>query len=832
MTGEKGKRRKICAYRHSNKARLNNPEVGLVNAKTDKDGPKKTYNYDPHLDPALQWAGKDEHTSFQVPSVSLHVHERIDPYTIIQAIKNNPEQQDQISLFEQQDFPLREAIEFYKHSAGWSNRLVAGDSLLVMNSLLEKEGMANQVQMIYMDPPYGITYGSNFQPFINKTTIKDKNDSDLSVEPETLKAFRDTWELGVHSYLTYMRDRLLLVKELLHESGSCFVQISDENVHHIREVMDEIFGPENFFSLISFFTTPGLGSKGLNKSVDYLVWYCKNKEKIKYRNVYISKDIGSGAGANYNQVELSDGIRRSLSNAEKKNPNLIPAGSRLYYRDNLTSGAYRKNTTIDYVFQGKTYHPGPNRCWKTTKEGLDRLVELNRIEATNNSLYYVRFLDDFPVSEISNCWLDTSSSFMPDKIYAVQTSRKVIERCILLTTDPGDLVFDPTCGSGTTAVAAEHWGRRWITCDTSRVAIALAKQRIMTSKFDYYKLAHPKEGISSGFEYNTVPHITLSSLAKDESPIQETLYDQPIKDSSKIRITGPFTVEAVPAPIVESLDNLNTSTINGSSIARSGETLRQNEWQEELLKAGIRGRGGQRITFSRIETLAGMRYINADGETKESNPQRVVISFGPEHAPLEQRQVEMAIEEAMLLVPKPNIIVFAAFQFDPEAAKDIEEINWPGVVLLKVQMNADLYTEDLKKKRSSNESFWLVGQPDIELQKNENDTWQIHVLGFDYYNTVTGILDSGGSDKIAMWMLDTDYDGRSLYPKQVFFPLINEKIGWKKFAKNLKAEINQEKIEKYSGTKSFPFNLGEYKRIAVKIIDDRGIESLKIIKVS
>jgi len=427
----------------------------------------------------------------------------------------------------------------------------------------------------------------------------------------------------------------------------------------------------------------------------------------------------------------------------------------LYLRDNLTSGAYRKNTTINYEFKGKIYHPGPNRCWKTTKEGLDKLTELNRLEATDNSLYYVRFLDDFPVAEISNCWLDTSSSFMPDKIYVVQTARKVIERCILLTTDPGDLVFDPTCGSGTTAVTAEQWGRRWITCDTSRVAIALAKQRTMTSKFDYYELAYPLEGIASGFRYKTVPHITLGSLATSEPSTQETIYDQPYIDQSKVRVTGPFTVEAVPAPVVQPLDTLDKTAVSDFSITRSGETLRQNEWQDELLKTGIRGKGGQRINFTRVEPLAGMRYLNADAETKEDNPQRVVISFGPEHAPLEQRQVEMAIEEAQALVPKPKIVVFAAFQFDPEAAKDIDETNWPGVILLKVQMNADLYTADLKKKRSSNESFWLIGQPDVDLRKNMNNTWQIEVLGFDYYNTKTGTLESGGSEKISMWMLDS-----------------------------------------------------------------------------
>ena len=432
-----------------------------------------------------------------------------------------------------------------------------------------------------------------------------------------------------------------------------------------------------------------------------------------------------------------------------------------------------------------------------------------------------------------------------------------------MTTDPGDIVFDPTCGSGTTAFAAEQWGRRWITCDTSRVSITIAKQRLMTSLFDYYQLAHPKEGVDSGFNYETVPHITLKSIANNEPPATETLYDKPLIDKSKHRVTGPFTVEAVPSPAVRSIDDVEIGAgkeVADNSIVRSGETLRQSEWREELLRSGIRGKNKQVINFTRVEPFAGTKWLHADAEslpeaksknlfekdnqmTFDDNPMRVVISFGPEHSPLEQRQVALAIEEAQTLVPKPKIIVFAAFQFDPEAAKDIDEINWPGVTLIKVQMNADLLTDDLKKKRSSNESFWLIGSPDVVVKKNkekikaqknyagERITYQVEVLGFDYYNTKTGNIESGSKDKIAMWMLDTDYDGRSLFPRQVFFPMAGEKDGWSRLAKNLKAEIDEELIEAYRGTISLPFEAGEHNRIAVKIVDDRGIESLKIVEI-
>jgi adenine-specific DNA-methyltransferase len=428
-----------------------------------------------------------------------------------------------------------------------------------------------------------------------------------------------------------------------------------------------------------------------------------------------------------------------------------------------------------------------------------------------------------------------------------------------MTTDPGDLVLDITCGSGTTAYVAEQWGRRWITCDTSRVAVTLAKQRLMTAVYDYYQLAHPDEGVGSGFVYKTVPHVTLKSIANNEPAEQETLYDQPRSDSSTTRVSGPFTVEAVPAPMVKSPTELNGEPLDDAlpadeSVSRSGETLRQDQWCSELLRSGIRGKGGQMILFSRVEPLAGTRWLHAEAETKPNEAgrkqvregaanevQRVVISFGPEHAPLEQKQVEMAFEESKKLVPRPQIIVFAAFQFDPEAAKDIDETKISGITLLKVQMNADLLTEDLKKKRSSNESFWLIGQTDVTLKKskvkgpktkaNGEELWQVEIHGFDYYNTKTGTIESGGSDKIALWMLDTDYDGRSLFPRQVSFPMSGEKDGWSRLARNLRAEIDEESIESYRGTISLPFQAGKHSRVAVKIVDDRGIESLKILEI-
>lgn len=830
----------IEQYEHKDKERLNNPPVGLVDVHTDNGGyKKKTYQYDPHLDPQLQWAGKAEHTSFEVPTVSLHVHERIDPRRIIESVRKEKDAPAQMSLFEEQKKPLREAIEFYKHKENWTNRLIAGDSLLVMNSLLEKEGMAGKVQMMFFDPPYGIKYGSNFQPFVNKRDVKDGNDGDITTEPEMLKAFRDTWELGIHSYLTYLRDRLFLAKELLHESGSAFVQIGDENVHLVRSILDEIFGVGNFISLITVSKTTSSTSDLLAGVSDYLLLYAKEKSKIKYHQLYNEKELGGKGGSSYTNIILPNGLKRQLSKEEKEDNNLIPNGSKVYTLGDLTSSRPPGNFPVD--FKGETFVPKTN-YWKTGQEGFKNLIKANRIEKVGSVLRFIRYIDDFPAFAITNLWTEFGGA--PNRMYVVETNEKVVQRCLLMSTDPGDLVLDITCGSGTTAYVAENWGRRWITCDTSRVALTLAKQRLMTANFDYFELAHPNEGVGSGFKYKTVPHITLKSIANNEPAPNETLYDQPIRDSKRSRVTGPFTMEAVPSPVAKTFAEVeeltpNTST-NGdvgfaadNSVTRSGETLRQDEWRNELLRTGVRAKGGKTIEFTRVEPLSGTRFLQAEAETKEDNPKRVVVCFGPEHAPLEQRMVELALEEAGTLRPKPAIILFCAFHFDPEARKDIEETNWPGITLLEAQMNADLLTDDLKKKRSSNESFWLIGQPDVQPKEikegDDKGKYIVEVYGFDYYNPKTGTVESGGKGDIAMWMLDHDYDGRSLFPSQVFFPMAGAKEGWATLAKNLRAEIDEEKIEAFGGTVSLPFIPG--KNVGVKIIDARGIESLKIIRL-
>jgi adenine-specific DNA-methyltransferase len=549
-----------------------------------------------------------------------------------------------------------------------------------------------------------------------------------------------------------------------------------------------------------------------------------------------------------------------------------------------------------------------------------------------NKLRYLRYFTDFDQRPVTNAWFDIAGAVQDradPKVYVVQTSNKLIERCMLMTTDPGDLVLDPTCGSGTTAYVAEKWGRRWITCDTSRVAITLAKQRLMTASFDYFALRYPHEGLRGGFIYKTVPHVTLKSIANNaeidaiyerlhpgvaaaladlnaalkahapaapfavtegarkgqklvlggqgqdlhewevpfdlppdwptalQAPLaafhaarqkmqaemdrsiaanadSETLYDQPERDKARLRVCGPFTVEAVPFPTVLSLEELPAQAgqalaadLADNSLARSGHTSRQHAWRDELLKTGIRGKGGQMLRFAELEVLPSTAHLHASGNLDTG--ERVVVSFGPEHGALEQRQVERALDEAGALFPLPKMIVFCAFAFDPEAAKDIDALK--GITALKVQMNTDLLTEDLKKARASNQSFWLMGQPDVLLTPAQDGLWQVEVNGFDYFDTAKGELVSGGKGKIAAWQLDTDYDGRSLFPHQVFFPMAGKDEGWMKLKKDIRAELDEGLLQAFTGTLSLPFATGPNRQVAVKIVDDRGIESLKVIKL-
>lgn len=493
------------------------------------------------LDPQLVWHGKDEQdwSDLVVHAPPLYIQEKVHPKVLIDDLLSRT-QSDQKATEEQPDLfadfnglPNDNAkTEFYQHDAHWANRMILGDSLQVMASLAEREGLRGKVQCIFLDPPYGIKFNSNFQWSTTNREVKDGNAEHITREPEQVKAFRDTWRDGIHSYLTYLRDRLTVARDLLNDTGSIFIQIGDENLHRVRAVMDEVFGDENFCSIIDFQKSAGQASDLLPSVSDYLIWYCKKKEAIKYHKLYETKNSTTRGGSGYKNVELSDGTRRPLTKDELKNSSLVEG--RIFSYAPLTSSGFRNTLTVDFKFNGKNYHPGAKYYWKIHPSSLYRAGVANRFYETGNKLYYIRFLEDFPVIELTDSWRDTSPGFQT-QIYVVQTLPAVVERCIQMTTDPGDVVLDPTCGSGTTAYVAEQWGRRWITIDTSRVALTLARARIMGARYPYYILADSTAGqqkeaeitrtlpsnretrgdIRQGFVYERIPHVTLGSICNN-----------------------------------------------------------------------------------------------------------------------------------------------------------------------------------------------------------------------------------------------------------------------------------------------------------------------------
>ena len=510
--------------------------------------------------PFLNWAGKAERLSFDVPTMPLFIHERLSTKAIIETLSGHrrDKQETMFDLFgDPQHSIADQMLRAYEHRDKWVNRMVLGDSLVVMNSLLGYEGLGGQVQMIYIDPPYGVKFGSNFQPFVRKRQVEHNDDDDMTREPEMVQAYRDTWELGAHSYLTYMRDRLLLARDLLTPSGSIFGQISDENIHHLRELLDEVFGVENFVSQIAFVRGGSQTTEAGTPSVlDFLLWYARDAERLKPHKLWLA-DGGWAARFEDIWVEESDGTRRREQPADQDNDKLRRFTHRSLESARNTGSQLNK---FKIEFEGRPYRP--NRGWSTTPDGVERLRENRRLLAKGNGIRFVVYLDDFPYSMLTNNWQDTIESFGNKKLYVVQTARRVIERCMLMTTSPGDLVVDPTCGSGTTAFVAEQWGRRWITVDTSRVPLALARQRLLTATFPWYELKDENGGPASGFVYRRkqnkkgeeiggiVPHVTLETIANNEPPKEEVIVDRPDKASGVVRVTGPFCLEAtIPTPV-------------------------------------------------------------------------------------------------------------------------------------------------------------------------------------------------------------------------------------------------------------------------------------------
>lgn len=508
----------INHYEHTDKL-PNNPTQELSGFAENEDFAPTRYPRDVALDPQLVWKGKDQQNDddLEVAAVPIYIQEHIQPQAIIEVLRTQQQKEsDQIgTLFEGFDnLDFEQKIEFYQHEQNWHNRFILGDSLAVMNSLAEKEGFKNSVQTIFFDPPYGIKFKSNWQVSTQRRDVSDTKAEDVTPQPEQIKAFRDTWELGIHSYLAYLRDRLIVARELLTESGSIFVQISDENVHFVRCLLDEVFGERNFVSTITWTRGTVTSAAGLASVSDYLLWYAKEKEQMKYNQLYFHWDERKPDPllGNYAYVELPDGNCRAMTKQEKNNPALLPERSRRFATYRITSQT-GGSANYEYEFEGKLFTPANGRGWSTSREGLDRLAKQRRLTGTGLLLYYLRYASDFPGRAITNMWTDTGQG-RAGKSYVVETNPKVIQRCILMTTDPGDLVLDPTCGSGTTPYVAEEWGRRWITVDTSRVALALARTRLMSAKYPYYRL-QDADDIKQGFSYKTAPYVSLSDMANN-----------------------------------------------------------------------------------------------------------------------------------------------------------------------------------------------------------------------------------------------------------------------------------------------------------------------------
>lgn len=866
----------VDAIKHPKDKRLDIPtteHAGEEAFNVAEDSRTATYNMFRHeftrgRDPELYWLGKydndDEDTQspdMKVDIRSLYVHEDVQPEMLINNLYHIEEQKSEVAELQGELFSVTEysnsiqdelekVADYYKHSSEWKNRLIQGDSLLVMNSLLKREGMAGKVQCIYIDPPYGIKYGSNWQMKLNSRDVKD-NDQSLSGEPEMIKAFRDTWELGIHSYLSYLRDRLVLARELLTQTGSVFVQISDENVHLVRNILDEVFGSENFVSQLVYQKTTGTGSPGELKTVsavvDYILWYAKDKTEYKYRKLFLAKESTGEGVEGYNRIQTNDGRRLSIKDWEEENNmifdyNSIPKDCRLYRLSDLTSQTGGETTRFPIEYNGEIYTISGTRGWRTNEDGMERLIQHNRLESAKNVLRYVDFLDDFPFVTITNLWTDTSSNLGNDKLYVVQSGIKPVLRCILMTTDPGDLVLDPTCGSGTTAFVAEQWGRRWITMDTSRIALNIAKKRLSTAVYPYYEL-FDKEGkdIRQGFVYKKVPHITLKALANDLPFDEETLYDQPFEDKKRMRVAGPFTVETLQSYNIKSPEDIEERT---NEVEEN--RLFQDRIFSHLMTSGIRnGRKEEQAKFRSVEALASP-YLQAKGYYTDANglERTVYFHIGPKFGTVSKTDVTMALQEfrPKAMNEGASWLVILGFSFEDNI--NDKDYNLGAYTVSKVRMHDDLMQDGLLKKDKGAGAFITIGEPDIELVKDDEKHCHVEIRGLDIYDPIKDDVQARSLDQIAYWEIDDRYDNSKFVVRGIHFCGGDKKEfdAWKKglqstssykvkknAERTLKLIFNDEVWDELYTYRSEPLTYEPGRKVAIRVVSQFGEESTKVL---
>jgi adenine-specific DNA-methyltransferase len=801
--------------------------------------------------PFLNWAGKAERVSVEVPTVPLFVHERLSTKAILETLKaHERDRQMELRLFGDPQLSLAQQLEAYEHTGGWVNRLILGDSLVAMNSLLEYEGLGGQVQMIYMDPPYGVEFGSNFQPFVRRRSVTDGADADLTREPEMVKAYRDTWEVGVHSYLTYLRDRLLLARELLAPSGSVFVQMGDENLHLVRNVLDDVFGSENHVVTIVIKKKGGQRSGLLDPVNDYVLWYSRASRSgadaglIRFRPVFEKRELDRETLSEFRNVELSDGSVCDIASVPAPDESgsidyrLRPErllvdhpGARLFASNPLTSGGERRNQSLPFSWNGKTFSPGQGNSWKHTVQtddgsepGMTRLAKAGRLIAGDSTWRFKRYLDDFPFKTISNWWDGLGGA--SDPIYVVQTNTEIVKRCLLMTTDPGDLVLDPTCGSGTTAYVAEQWGRRWITIDASRVPLALARQRLLTATFPYYQLRDPGRGPAGGFHFASpkgiVSHVTSTTIANSEPPAQEVITDQPDVLSKVTRVTGPFCVEAtIPTPLSGDDNEEVASGESAASTDRLLEALRRNP---VLQLAGKRT-----ITLSNVRAPAKALTISAEASL-DGDGGTVALVFGPENAAISERLVFEGAREAHARSYARLIVI--GFAIEAAARELIEKCaDLVGIPAAYVQATPDLVLGDLLKTMRSSQIFSVTGLPDVAVKRLPPDAnglperYQVELRGLDIFDPASMASEHRSGGDVPAWFLDTDYNDLCFLVSQAFFPRTS---AWENLKKALRGGFDDTVWDHLAGTTSAPFVAGERRRVAVKVIDDRGNELLVV----
>jgi adenine-specific DNA-methyltransferase len=852
------------------------------------------YPRDPTLDPQLVWKGKDalDGEDLVADAPAVYIQEKIDPRVLIENLRRTagrPQDEPELTLFDSFDgLPELDLVDFYRHQANWSNRMILGDSLNVMASLAEREALRGKVQMIYVDPPYGIKFGSNWQVSARKRDVKDGRLEDASREVEQIKAFRDTWELGIHSYLTYLRDRLMVAKDLLTESGSIFVQMSNDNAHLVRVLLDEVFGARNFVATIAW-KKASPDTSTIKNAFNYLLWCSKDRDLVKVRKLSRERRVTDGSTEDPKKLalwgEFPNGAERPLSREEKRQEVPLPEGTRIFRMDKVVDQGIGERVFPIQV-DGTTLNPPAGFQWRGDRAEMRRLVLADRVRPTKDGVGYRLFLDDHDAVEITNLWEDTAGK-IPDMTYVVQTNTKIVQRCVLMTTDPGDLVLDPTCGSGTTAFVAEQWGRRWITIDTSRVALALARQRLMGARYPYYLLADSPEGrakesdlsatplppaeatgdIRHGFVYERVQHITLKSIANnpdikegmtreaiDEAIRRhadfELLYDKPYEDKKKVRVSGPFTVESLSPhrSLAFAGSAVDGSGSVNAEVATDGAAHGDDSFEQTILAnlrtAGIQnGRKGERLSFDSLEPYAAA-YIQAVGQREgaaDGTPRRVGITIGPQYGTVGPSFIKNAAREANR-AGDLDLLCVLGFAFDPAVlgnsddyvtseegfANVAAERRLGRVPVSLVRMNADLVMGEELKKTGAGNLFTVFGQPDIEI-KDEVDELRVLLHGVDVYDPNTGELRSNDTGQIALWMIDTAYNDESFFVRHCYFTGGQDPFARLKRA--LKADIDEEAWASLHRTESRPFPRPESGKIAVKVVNDYGDEVVKVYEV-